>query len=157
MEKIIEVIIKWLQVVNKRATKYLTFLFFEKNREAKLEFVGLSKLYNKERTFHPIKGFIGFIRLWGHDIPVVDLKLSCNNRRIGIKETSCIIIFEHSKGRKYHFGMIVDDITNIINLAEVTEDQMMPILLSAKRHLLNNSGTSCTSSQSQGIPFTNLN
>ena len=120
MEKIIEVIIKWLQVVNKKATKYLTFLFFEKGREAKLEFIGLSKLYNKERTFHPRKGFIGFIRPWGHDIPVVNLKLSCNNQ---VKETSCIVIFEHSKGHKYHFGMIVDDITNVINLAEVTEDQ----------------------------------
>ena len=137
----IKAIIRWLLIVNRDAVKCLTFTFFESKEKTELKFVGLSKLHTKREIFCQRNGFIGFIRPWGHNIPVIDLKSLYKNRKNITKGTSCIIIFDHFEDCKYHFAMVVEDITNVINFSEITEGQMMPILLSAKRHLLDNSGT----------------
>lgn len=121
-----------VQRAKSREGKYLAFAFLENDRGMELEFVGWTKLEPR-----PIKpDYIrGIVNPWGCEIPVIDLGILYGKGTTEISCTACIVIFEHSDLYKYYFGLIVEELSNVINIADGTENRMSPLLLSAKRHL----------------------
>ncbi len=132
--------IEGLDKVSGKAEKCLTFTFFKEGEIAILRYIGLSRLYSHKAETNQQEGFAGIIRPWGDDIPVVDLELFCRKNTNRAKDASCIVVFEYSQKPENRFGLIVDDIAHVINISKITENQMAPILISAKRHLLPHPG-----------------
>lgn len=60
----------------------------------------------------------GCINLRGKLIPVVDIRQKCNMERVCCTERTCIIVIEmpSSKGVVSEFGIIVDAVSEIINI-----------------------------------------
>ena len=112
--------------------KYLAFAFFEKNHGMELEFVGWAKLKAQPNKPHYIKGVVN---PWGCEIPVIDLRDLYGKGATEMTNTTCIVIFEHSELYKYYFGLVVEELSNVINIANGTENKTSQLLLSAKRHL----------------------
>jgi len=121
-----------LQAAGSKEGKYLTFTFFEKHHGMKLEVVGWTRL-----KLQPDKpGYIkGVVNPWGCEIPVVDLGVLYGRGATEMTAGTCIVIFEHSEGYKYYFGMVVKELSNVMNIADRTENRVSQLLLSAKRHL----------------------
>jgi purine-binding chemotaxis protein CheW len=124
-----------VQVTNSREGRYLSFGFFEKDCGIELEFLGWTKLVPQPDKPDYIKGVV---KPWECEIPVIDLRTLYGKRPTQMTDTTCIVIFEDSEPYKYFFGMVVGDLSNVINIADGTENRMSPLLLSAKRHLLIN-------------------
>jgi len=120
------------QTARSEESEHLTFTFFEKDHGMELEVVGLTKLRPGASKPECIRGFVN---PWGCEIPVIDLRSLYGKGRTRMTSTSCIIIFEHSESYKYYFGVMVEELSNVINIAEGTENRVSPLLLSAKRHL----------------------
>jgi len=119
------------QAAQRKEGKYLTFTFFERDHGMELEVVGWTKLRPQPDKPDYIKGVI---RLWGCEIPVIDLRILYGSGPTEMTGTTCIIIFEHFEPHKYYFGLVVKGLSNAINVADGTENTMSPLLLSAKRH-----------------------
>lgn len=120
-----------LQAAESKKGKYLTFTFFEKDHGMELEVVGRTKLRPLPNKPDYIKGGVN---PWGCEIPVIDLRVLYGKGTTELTQTTCIIIFEHCESYKYYFAMVVEEISNVINIADGTENKMSPLLLSAKRH-----------------------
>ncbi len=121
-----------IQAAKSRKGKYPAFAFFEKDHGMELEFVGWAKL----KPQHDKPDYIrGVINPWGCEIPVINLRVLYGKGVTEMTNTTCIVIFEHFEPYKYYFGVVVEELSNVINIADGTENQMSPLLLSAKRHL----------------------
>jgi chemotaxis signal transduction protein len=112
--------------------RYLIFVFFERDHGMALEFVGWTKLRQKPDKPQYI---CGVVNPWGCEIPVIDVGLLYGRGATEMTSATCIVIFEHSDTYKYYFGMVVKELSNVVNIADGTENKMSPLLLSAKRHL----------------------
>ena len=121
-----------LQAAESQNGKYLSFTFFEKDAGMELEVVGWTEL--KPRTDKPAC-VRGVVNPWGCDIPVIDLRILYGKGRVEMTRGACIVIFEHTESYKYYFAVVVDELSNVINIADGTVNEMSPLLLSAKRHL----------------------
>jgi len=121
-----------VQAVKSKQGQYLTFAFFEKVYGMALEVVGWTKLRPLPHKPEYIKGVVN---PWGCEIPVIDLRVLYGTGRTTMTSTTCIVIFEHFEVYKYYFEMVVEELSNVINIAECTENEMSSLLLSAKRHL----------------------
>ena len=124
-------IYRQLQAAKSKESKYLTFMFFEKDRGMELEVVGQTKLRPLPNKPDYIKGVVN---PWGCEIPVIDLRVLYGKGTTELTQTTCIIIFEHCESYRYYFAMVVEELSNVINIADGTENKMSPLLLSAKRH-----------------------
>lgn len=121
-----------LQVARNKEGKYLTFAFFDKVHGMELEVVGWTRLRPLPHKHDCIKGIVN---PWGCEIPVIDLRVLYGTGRTAMTSTTCIVIFEHYESYKYYFGMVVEEISNVANIAEGTENKTSSLLSSAKRHL----------------------
>jgi chemotaxis signal transduction protein len=124
-----------IQTAKSKEGEYLAFTFFEKNHGMELEVAGWTKL-------RPLPGkpdyIMGDVNPWGFEIPVIDLKILYGKGPTEMTAKTCFVILEHPESREYYFGMVVEELSNIINIADGTENKMSPLLLSAKRHLSTN-------------------
>jgi hypothetical protein len=121
-----------MQTAKSREGEHPAFAFFEKNHGMELEFVGWAKLKPQSDKADYIKGIVN---PWGCEIPVIDIGILHGKGTTEMTDTTCIVIFEHFEPYKYYFGMVVEEISNVINIADGTENKMSSLLLSAKRHL----------------------
>ena len=121
-----------VQTAKSKEGKYLAFAFFEKNHGMELEFVGWAKLKPQPDKADYIKGIVN---PWGCEIPVIDLGVLYDKGATEMTNTTCIVIFEHFELYKCYFGIVVEELSNVINIADGAENKMLPLLLSAKRHL----------------------
>lgn len=128
-------IVSQLQVAKRKEDEYLTFTFFEKNHGMELEAAGWTKLRPPPDKPDYIRGDIN---PWGCEIPVIDLKILYGKGPTEMTATTCIVIFKHTETYQYYFGMVVGELSNVINIADGTENKMSPLLLSAKWHLSTN-------------------
>jgi chemotaxis signal transduction protein len=112
--------------------KHLTFAFLERDLGMELEVVGWTKLKPQPDNPDYIKGTVN---PWGCEIPVIDLRVMYCKGPTDMTDRTCIVIFEHSEQYRYYFGMVVEDLSNVINIADGTENKISSLLLSAKRHL----------------------
>jgi len=112
----------------------MTFAFVEKNGGNELEFVGWPALRVPQQKPRLIRGFVN---PWGCEIAVVDLKALWSDRTTRIATSACIIIFEYVQVNKFYFGILVDELKNVINVADGTVKDSSPLLLSARRYLSN--------------------
>ena len=117
-----------------KQNKYLTFSFFDNGHGMELEFIGWVQIRSKPNKPGYIRGFIG---LFGSEIPVIDLRNPHSEGIQGITNRSCIVIFRHFESGRCYFGMLVEELSNIINIADGTENKLSPLLLSAREHLSN--------------------
>jgi purine-binding chemotaxis protein CheW len=121
-----------IQATKNREGKYLGFAFLEKDDGMELEVVGWTELTPQPDKPDYIRGVVN---PWGCEIPVIDLRTLYGKGTTELTDTTCIVIFEHFESYKYYFGMLVEELSNVINIAEGTENKVSPLLLSAKRHL----------------------
>jgi purine-binding chemotaxis protein CheW len=121
-----------LQTVQSKNGRYLTFTFLETKRGMELGVEGWTELKPLPDKPDYIKGVIN---PWGPEIPVIDLRALYRKRPTKLTSTTCIIIFEHVEAYKYYFGMTVNDLSSVVNIADGTENRMLPLLLSAERYL----------------------
>jgi len=120
-----------VQAAKNKRSKYLVFTFFEKCFGMELEVVGWAKLRPQPNKPDYIRGSIN---AWGCEIPVIDLRILYGKGPTEMTGTTCIVILEHPEPYKYYFGMVVEELSIVINIADGTENKMSPLLLSAKRH-----------------------
>lgn len=123
------------QTVKSREGECLAFTFFEKNHGMELEVAGWAKLEPQPDKPAYIRKIINS---WGRDIPVIDLKILYGKGPTEMTATTCIVILERSEPYQYYFGMVVDKLSNVINIADGTENEMSPLLLSIKQHFSTN-------------------
>jgi len=124
-----------VQTAKSKESEYIVFTFFEKNHGMELEFVGWTKLRPQPDKPDYIKGGVNPLSC---EIPVIDLKILYGKGPTEMTASSCIVILEHPGPRKCYFGVVVDELSKVINIADGTENKMSPLLLSAKRHLSTN-------------------
>lgn len=124
-----------VQVGRSKEGKYLTFAFFEKDHGMELELVGWTQLSAQRAQLDNHRCVKGIITPWGGGIPVVDLKFLHGGGLTKMTDTSCIVIFEYSQPYKHYFGIVVEELSNVFNIAECTENKDSWLLLSAKKHL----------------------
>ena len=115
--------------------EYLAFTFFEKNNGMKLEVAGWTKLGPRPDKPDYIRGVVN---PWGCEIPVIDLRILFGDGPTEMTPTTCIVILEQPDQYEYYFGMVVAELSNIINIKDGTENKMSSLLLSAKRHFSTN-------------------
>ncbi|MHC4497726.1 MAG: chemotaxis protein CheW [Planctomycetota bacterium] len=123
---------KEFQATESKNGKYLSFTFFEKNQGMELEVVGWTELTSRPDTPDYVRGVVN---PWGCEIPVIDLRILYGKGTTGPTDAMCIIIFEHTESYKYYFAIVVEELSNVINIADGTENRTSPLLLSARRHL----------------------
>ncbi len=121
-----------VQRAKSREGKYLAFAFLEKDTGMELEIVGWTKLKPKPNKPDCIRGVVN---PWGCEIPIIDLGILYSKGATEISHSACIVIFEHSDLYKYYFGLIIEELSNVINIADGTENKISSLLLAAKRHL----------------------
>ncbi|MHC4336924.1 MAG: chemotaxis protein CheW [Planctomycetota bacterium] len=121
-----------VQKTKSREGKYLAFAFLEKDTGMELEIVGWTKLRPKPDKPDYIRGVVN---PWRCEIPIIDLGILYGKGATEISHSACIVIFEHSDPYKYYFGTVVEELSNVINIADGTENKMSSLLLAAKRHL----------------------
>ena len=112
--------------------KYLAFAFLERDDGMELEVVGWTELRRKPEKPDYVTGIVD---PWGCEIPVIDLRILYGKDSIKMTAKTCIVIFEQREPYKYYFGIVVEELSNVINIADGTENKASPLLLSAKRHL----------------------
>ncbi len=121
-----------VQAAKSKEGKYLAFAFFEKDCGLELEVIGWTQFQAQPNKPDYIKGAV---HPWGSEIPVIDLGVLYGKDATEMTDTACIVIFEHTEQYKYYFAMVVEELSNVINIANGTENKMSPLLLSAKKHL----------------------
>lgn len=126
---------KKVQAARSKESKYLTFAFFEKDCGMKLELVGWTQLIPQRAQSGKRQCVKGIVTLWGDMIPVIDLKFLHRHGSTEMTDTSCIVIFEYSEPYKHYFGIVVEELSEVLNIAEGTENKHSSLLLSAKKHL----------------------
>jgi purine-binding chemotaxis protein CheW len=124
-----------LKTAKSKEGEYLTFTFFEKNDGMELEVAGWTKLRPLPDKPEYIRGDVN---PWGREIPVIDLKVLYGKGLTEITATTCFIILQHPDLHEDYFGMVVDELSNLINIEDGMENGMSPLLLSARRHLSTN-------------------
>ena len=112
--------------------EYLAFTFFEKNHGMELEVAGWTKLGPQPDKPDYIRGIVN---PWGREIPVIDLRILYGKGPTEMTYRTCIVIFENPNPCEYYFGMVVAELSNVINITDGTENKMSSLLLSARRHL----------------------
>jgi len=120
-----------VQTAKAKEGKYPAFVFFEKDHGMELEFVGWTKLEPQPDKPDYVRGLVN---PWGCEIPVIDLGILYSKGATRMTNTACIVIFEHSELYKYYFGIVVEELSNVINIADGTESKTSSLLLSARRH-----------------------
>ena len=65
---------------------------------------------------------------------MIDLRVLYGKGTTKMTGTTCIVIFEHSEPYKYYFGIVVEELSNVINIADGTENKMSTLLSSARRY-----------------------
>lgn len=124
-----------IQTAKGKEGEYLAFTFFEKKHGMELEVAGWTEL----RPLPDKPDYIrGDVNPWGCEIPVIDLKILYGKGPTEMTAKTCFVILKHPDSHGYYFGMVVEELSNIINIADGTENKMSPLLLSAKRHLSTN-------------------
>ena len=124
--------VQQVPIPESREGRYLAFAFLEKDHGTELEFAGWTRLKLRPDKPDYVRGAVN---PWGCEIPVFDLGVLYGKGATEMTSTTCIVIFEHGDPYRYYFGIVVEEISNVINLADATENRMSPLLLSAKRHL----------------------
>lgn len=106
-----------VQAAKSKEGKYLTFAFLEKGPDKKLELevVGWTQLEVQSNKTGNIKAVV---HLWGYEVPVGSPKTLAGTDTGEMTDTTCIIIFEYSEPSKRYLGMVVDAISNVMNIAE---------------------------------------
>ena len=122
----------YARTVKSREGECLAFTFFEKNHGMELEVAGWAKLESQPDKPAYIRKIIN---PWGCDIPVIDLKILYGKGPTEMTAKTCFVILRHPELHEDYFGMVVDELSNVINLADGTENKMSPLLLSARHHL----------------------
>ena|GEM_PF-6182398 len=120
-----------MQTAKSKESKYLTFTFFEKDHGMGLEVVGWTELRPQLDRPAYVKGVVN---PWGCGVPVIDLRVLNGNGTTEMTATTCIVIFECNEDYGYYFGIVVEELSNVMNIAEFSENEMSPLLMSAKRH-----------------------
>jgi chemotaxis signal transduction protein len=120
-----------VQAVKSKEGKYLTFSFLGKDRGLELEVIGWTQLLPQPARPDYIKGVIS---PWGSEIPVIDLRLLYGKGTTALTDTTCIVIFEHDEPYRYYFGMVVEELSNVVNIADGGTERISQLLLSAKRY-----------------------
>ncbi|MHC4362096.1 MAG: chemotaxis protein CheW [Planctomycetota bacterium] len=112
--------------------RYLSFTFFEKNHGMELEVLGWTELTSRPDAPDYVRGVVN---PWGCEIPVIDLRILYGKGAAVPTDAMCIIIFEHTQSYEYYFAIVVEELSNVINIVDGTENRTSPLLLSARRHL----------------------
>ena len=123
------------QTANSKEGEYLAFTFFEKNQGMELELAGWTKLGLLPDKPDYIRGTVN---PWGREIPVIDLRILSGEGPTEMTPTTCIVILEQPDQCEYYFGMVVAELSNVINLEDGTENKMSSLLSSARRFLSTN-------------------
>jgi chemotaxis signal transduction protein len=123
------------QTTKRKEGEYLAFTFFEKSHGMELELAGWTKLGPQPDKPDYIRGVVN---AWGCEIPVIDLRILYGKGPTEMTPTTCIVILEQPEQHEYYFGMVVAELSNIINIADGTENKMSSLLSSARRHLSTN-------------------
>ncbi len=124
-----------VQTAKSKEGEYIVFTFFEKNHGMELEAAGWTKLRPQPDKPDYIRGDVN---PWGREIPVIDLKILYGKGPTEMTATTCIVIFESPEPYQYYFGMVVGELSSVINIANGTENKMSQLLLSAKWYLSTN-------------------
>lgn len=123
------------QTAKRKEGEYLAFTFFEKSHGMELELAGWTKLGPQPDKPDYIRGVVN---PWGCEIPVIDLRILYGKGPTEMTPTTCIVILEQPEQREYYFGMVVAELSKIINITDGTENKMSSLLSSARRHLSTN-------------------
>lgn len=103
----------------KRAGKYLTFALGKEEYGLEIlkvrEIIGYMEITNVPRTAHYVRGVIN---LRGQVITVIDLRTKFGMPEIERTDATCIIVVEtKQKDRKLSTGLIVDRVSEVLNIA----------------------------------------
>ena len=123
---------KEAQIIENGIDSHLMFGLVETDRGILLEFQGLVELITLPNDLPSVRRVVN---PWGYDIPIIDVEFLYKGGPTDMTSRACIVVFEYCESHKYHFGMIVADISEILDVADCTESQTSPLLLSAKRYL----------------------
>ncbi len=107
------------KAVMEKEGKYLTFALGSEEYGLEIlkvrEIIGYMEITAVPQTSEYVKGVIN---LRGQVIPVIDLRAKFNMNTIEITEESCIIVVEILwDGRHYNTGIIVDHVSEVIDIA----------------------------------------
>ena len=117
------------QVAQDRIGSYLTFNLTEKDEGIVLKFCGRMEL----RSLPGRPPFIkGAVNPWGCDIPIIDLQVLYHGRPTPMTTRACIVLFEYHEPHKCYFGTVVGNISSVLNIADGSQNQKSPLLLSAE-------------------------
>ncbi len=102
-----------------RAGKYLTFKLAEEEFAIEVmrvrEIMGVQHITAVPQTPPSIKGVIN---LRGKVVPVVDLRLRFGLPEVEYTQRTCIIVVQVSAGEVMQMGIVVDEVCEVLNLAE---------------------------------------
>jgi purine-binding chemotaxis protein CheW len=103
----------------KRAGKFLTFALGKEEYGLEIlkvrEIIGYMDITNVPRTTHYVRGVIN---LRGQVITVIDLRAKFGMPEIARTDETCIIVVEtRQKDRKLSTGLIVDRVSEVLNIA----------------------------------------
>lgn len=103
----------------KRAGKYLTFALGKEEYGLEIlkvrEIIGYMEITNVPRTTHYVRGVIN---LRGQVITVIDLRAKFGMPEIERTDATCIIVVEtRQRDRKLSTGLIVDRVSEVLNIA----------------------------------------
>jgi hypothetical protein len=106
-----------VQAAMSKEGRYLTFAFLEKgpNKKLELQVVGWTRLELPSSKSENIKCTTC---LDGEEIPLVYPRILLSRGTAAITDTACIIIFEHCEPQKYYSAIVVDAVSNVMNIAE---------------------------------------
>jgi purine-binding chemotaxis protein CheW len=115
-----EVMSNTLSAVTGRGGKYLTFALGREGYGIQIlkvrEIIGIMDITAVPRTPGHVKGVIN---LRGQVISVIDLRAKFGMEEAQRTEETCIIVVETlSHGRKVSIGLIVDRVSEVLNIAE---------------------------------------
>ena len=99
-----------MQISKSKDGNYLAFAFLERGNDLDFEVAGWVH-FEPEKS--RINGASGIVRLWGHEIPIIE-----RNGITNLSETTCIIIFEYSIPQKHYLAILVDEIAKVFNIGE---------------------------------------
>ena len=115
MTKTVARITRSAQASKSKEGKYLTFAFFERDGALQLDVVGWTPFELQPGN----SGIVGMVHLCGREIPVKDLhRLLQDGEKSQIADTTCIVIFEYSEPCKEYLAILVEEISNVMAIAE---------------------------------------
>jgi chemotaxis signal transduction protein len=126
------------RTVENEDDEYMIFTFFEKDLGMQLEFAGWARLETQPEKPGYVKGVVN---TWGCSIPVIDLRAPNAMAATETTDAACIVIFEQPEQYKHYFGMVVEEVSNVIDIVDGSENRRSPLLVSARRHLSTDAAT----------------